>query len=67
MFLGQGHCRVEANDRKLARHVKNSLNYGFANSRDQKIQLRRIVPGHVRAVIAVIDVTRVTGMWCRSA
>ena len=61
VLLGQGHGRVEADDGELPRHVQDGLDDRFAQFRQQEVQLRRVVPGHAGAVVAVIDVAHVAG------
>ena len=55
VLLGQGHCRVKANDREFPGDIQDGLNNRFADGWIQVVQLRGIVPGHTCAVIAVID------------
>jgi hypothetical protein len=54
--LGQGHGRVKADDRKLAGHVQDGLDDRLAHLGIEIVQLGRVVPGHRRAVVAVVDV-----------
>ena len=61
MTLGQRHGRVKANNRKLAGDVEDGLNDRLPDLRQQKIQLRRVVPGHIGSVITVVDVAHLTG------
>ncbi len=61
MPLGECHGGVEADDRKQPRYIENGLNHLLANSGIQIIELRGIVPREAGAVVAVIDVTRVSG------
>src|SRR4030067_2329957 len=61
MTLGQRHGRVKANNRKLAGDVEDGLDDRLPRLRQQEIQLRRVVPGHIGAVIAVVDIAHLTG------
>ena len=58
VFLCQRHGRIEADNREVARHMQDGLDDGFAHFGVGKIQLGGVVPGHGRAVVAVIDVAR---------
>jgi hypothetical protein len=61
VVLGQGHRGVEANDRESPRDMQDRLNDGLAHFGFQIIQLRRVVPRITGAVVAVVDVTRLSG------
>jgi len=61
MLLGKHHRRIEADDGKEPCHVQNGLNNGFAHFGFEEVQLRRIVPWHVGAIVAVVDVAHITG------
>jgi len=53
---GERHRGIEADDRELAGDVEDCLDDGLANLGLQVIELRRVVPRHARAVVAVVDV-----------
>ena len=59
--LCQGHGGVKANDREETRHVQDGLDDLLAHRRIQVVELRRVVPREAGAVVAVIDVTQVSG------
>src|SRR4051794_14666075 len=59
MLLRERHRGVETDDRKHPCYVDDRLNDCFTNFRIEVIQLRSIVPGKGRSIVAVIDVTRV--------
>src|SRR5690348_5180398 len=61
MPFGQRHGSVEANDREEARYVKDGLDYLLSNRGIQVVELRGVVPGEAGAVVAVIDVARLSG------
>ena len=61
VLLCKGHGRVEPDDGEHPRHVQDGLDHGLPGLGVQEIELRRVVPRHVRAVIAVIDQPGVTG------
>ena len=52
---GQGHRGIEADDRELAGDVEDGLDDGLAYLRLEVVELSRVVPGHARAVVAVVD------------
>jgi hypothetical protein len=58
---GQRHRGVEADDRELAGDVEDGLDDGLADLGFEEVQLGGVVPGHARAVVAVVDVARVAG------
>ncbi len=64
---GQGHGRVEADDGELAGHVEDRPDDGLAHLRLEVVELGGVVPGHARAVVAVVDVADVARSGCRCA
>ena len=52
----KGHRRIEANDVGAARHGENLLDDRLARLCIQVVDLGGVLPRHVRAVVAVIDV-----------
>ena len=55
VLLGERHRRVEADDRELPRHVEDGLDDRLAHLGLEVVELRRVVPGHRGAVVAVVD------------
>ncbi len=55
MLFRQGHGGVEADDREASGDLDNLLQYGGAYLGQQKVELRRVVPRQVGAVVAVVD------------
>ena len=58
-FFCKNHSGIKSNYREVAGNVQNILHDRFPRIRIQKVNLRRIVPRHSRAVVSVIDVARV--------
>ena len=58
MALRQRHRGVEANDGKQARHMQNGLDHLLPHICLRVVQLRRIVPGKGRSIVAVIHKAR---------
>ena len=58
-FFRKNHSGIKSNYRKIAGNVQNILHDSLSRLRIQKVNLRRIVPRHSRAVVSVIDVARV--------
>ena len=56
MLRRKGHRRIEANDVGASRHGEDLLDYRLARLRIQVVNLGGVLPRHVRAVVAVIDV-----------
>ncbi len=52
----QDHGRVEADDAEVGRHVPDALLDRFPRLGVEEVYLRRVVPGHAGAVVAVVDV-----------
>ncbi len=61
VLLGQRHSRVEADDGELAGHVEDHLDDRLADFFLQEVELRRVVPGHARTVVPVVNVDLVAG------
>ena len=61
MLLGQGHGCVKTDDGEIARHVQDGLDDGLAHFCPGIIQLGGIVPGHGGAVVAVVNISGITG------
>ena len=59
VLLGQRHRRVKADDGRTPRHAQDRLDHSLAHVRIEVVELRRVIPGHARAIVAVIDVARV--------
>jgi hypothetical protein len=57
MLASQGHGGIEADQAEAPGNMQDQVAHGLAHFGQQEIQLRRIVPRHVCAVVAVIDVT----------
>ncbi len=57
MALGQHHGGVKTDDGEHARYVQDGLHHLLAHVGLRVVQLRGVVPGKGRAVVAVIDVT----------
>ena len=56
--LGQGHRGVEADDREVPGDVEDRLDHRLAHLGLEEVELGGVVPGHARAVVAVVDVAR---------
>jgi hypothetical protein len=54
--LGQHHRGVEADDREASRDVEDRPDDLFAHLGLEEVELRRVVPGEARPVVAVVDV-----------
>ena len=59
MLFGQGHRRIEADDREVARHVQDGLNDRLTHLCLQIIELSGVIPREGCSVIAVIDIAHV--------
>ncbi len=55
VLLGQRHRRVEADHREAAGDRQDGLDRRLPDVGPQVVELRRVVPGHARAVVAVVD------------
>src|SRR5260370_38248429 len=62
MPLCQRHRRIETNDRKQPRYIKDGLYDLLAHCGIQIVELRCVVPGKAGAIVAVIDVAGVAGV-----
>ena len=61
VLLGEDHGRVEADDREAPGDGEDRLDDLFADGGVEEVQLRGVVPGKARPVVAVIDVAGVPG------
>ncbi len=59
VLLGERHRGIEPDDGEPAGHREDRLDDGLADLRVEVVELRRVVPGHARAVVAVVDVADV--------
>ncbi len=59
--LGKGHGRIEAYDGEPLRNGDGLADHGLANLVLEKVELRRVVPGHARPVVPVVDVAVLAG------
>ena len=53
--LGQRHRRVEPDDRERPRHLEDRPDHRLAHVGLEVVELGGVVPGHHRAVVAVVD------------
>ena len=60
MLFREGHGRVKADDGETAGDVQNRLDDRFTYLRIQVVQLRRVIPGHAGAIVAMVNVARLT-------
>ena len=61
MFARQSHGGIEADQAEPPGDGNDQVAHCLAYFREQEVELGRVVPGHVGAVVAVIDVTALPG------
>ncbi|MBA7659950.1 hypothetical protein ES703_67946 [subsurface metagenome] len=62
MLLCKGHGCIKADDRESPCYLQDGLDHRLTGLGIQVIQLGRIIPGKMGAVITVIDVTYLTAL-----
>ena len=56
MLRSEGHRRIKANDVGASGHGENLLDHRLARLRIEVVNLGGVLPRHVGAIVAVIDV-----------
>ena len=62
MFAGQGHGSVEADQVEALGYADDQITHGLAYFREKEVELGGVVPWHVGAVVAVVEVAALSSV-----
>ena len=62
MLARQGHGGVKADQAETPGNGKDQVAHGLSDFRHQEVKLSRVVPGHMSAIVAMIDIAVLTAV-----